>query len=57
MICKYSAWMRGALHANDANTALLNNPDDLAYVIYTSGSTGRPKGCMLPHKAICHRLL
>ncbi|WP_087913539.1 non-ribosomal peptide synthetase [Paenibacillus donghaensis] len=31
--------------------------DDLAYVIYTSGSTGNPKGCMLPHRAICNRLL
>lgn len=32
-------------------------PDDLAYVIYTSGSTGKPKGCMIPHRAICNRLL
>ncbi|UVM52811.1 amino acid adenylation domain-containing protein [Pseudomonas sp. B21-015] len=45
------------LHENDANPASINRPDDLAYVIYTSGSTGRPKGCMLPHKAICNRLL
>ncbi|HTN90321.1 MAG TPA: AMP-binding protein, partial [Sorangium sp.] len=32
-------------------------PDHLAYVIYTSGSTGKPKGCMIPHDAICNRLL
>ena len=32
-------------------------PENIAYVIYTSGSTGKPKGCMLPHKAICNRLL
>ncbi|XLV72127.1 AMP-binding protein [Ralstonia syzygii subsp. celebesensis] len=46
-----------ALSGNDANPAPINGPDDLAYVIYTSGSTGRPKGCMLPHRAICNRLL
>ncbi|MFK3789065.1 amino acid adenylation domain-containing protein [Pseudomonas piscis] len=46
-----------ALHASEANPSLINSPADLAYVIYTSGSTGRPKGCMLPHKAICNRLL
>ncbi|HYV13038.1 MAG TPA: amino acid adenylation domain-containing protein [Pyrinomonadaceae bacterium] len=32
-------------------------PDNLAYVIHTSGSTGRPKGVMIPHGAICNRLL
>ncbi|HWU89528.1 MAG TPA: amino acid adenylation domain-containing protein, partial [Kofleriaceae bacterium] len=32
-------------------------PDRIAYVIYTSGSTGKPKGCMIPHDAICNRLL
>ncbi|WP_404941319.1 amino acid adenylation domain-containing protein [Pseudomonas danubii] len=45
------------LHPSEDNPASINSPDDLAYVIYTSGSTGRPKGCMLPHKAICNRLL
>ena len=45
------------LHACEDNPASVNRPEDLAYVIYTSGSTGRPKGCMLPHKAICNRLL
>jgi amino acid adenylation domain-containing protein len=32
-------------------------PDNLAYVIYTSGSTGVPKGVLIPHAAICNRLL
>ena len=31
--------------------------EDLAYVMYTSGSTGKPKACMLPHQALCNRLL
>lgn len=35
----------------------LATPDSAAYVIYTSGSTGKPKGCILPHRAICNRLL
>src|SRR6185369_4113599 len=35
----------------------LATPDNLAYVIHTSGSTGRPKGVMIPHGAICNRLL
>jgi amino acid adenylation domain-containing protein len=35
----------------------VTRPHDLAYVIYTSGSTGQPKGCLLPHGAICNRLL
>lgn len=39
------------------NLTSVNQPDDLAYIIYTSGSTGKPKGCMLPHEAICNRLL
>ena len=39
------------------NLEIINKPDNLAYVIYTSGSTGKPKGCMLPHNAICNRLL
>ncbi len=49
--------------AADANFAADANPDvamsaaGLAYVIYTSGSTGRPKGVMIPHGAICNRLL
>ncbi|WP_338862076.1 amino acid adenylation domain-containing protein [Mycetohabitans rhizoxinica] len=46
-----------ALFGDEANPVPINGPDDLAYIIYTSGSTGRPKGCMLPHKAICNRLL
>ncbi|HEY0696887.1 MAG TPA: non-ribosomal peptide synthetase, partial [Micromonospora sp.] len=32
-------------------------PDDAAYLIFTSGSTGRPKGVVVPHRAICNRLL
>lgn len=32
-------------------------PMDPAYVMYTSGSTGRPKGVIVPHRAICNRLL
>jgi len=32
-------------------------PENLAYIIYTSGSTGRPKGVMIPHQAICNRIL
>ncbi|KJH66469.1 amino acid adenylation domain-containing protein [Chromobacterium violaceum] len=48
---------RGAFAAEESNPQPVNSPDDLAYVIYTSGSTGRPKGCMLPHRAICNRLL
>jgi amino acid adenylation domain-containing protein len=39
------------------NPARITVPDHLAYVIYTSGSTGKPKGCMIPHAAICNRLL
>ena len=39
------------------NLENITTPENLAYVIYTSGSTGKPKGCMLPHKAICNRLL
>ncbi|MHA6884475.1 amino acid adenylation domain-containing protein [Ralstonia pseudosolanacearum] len=46
-----------ALLGGDDNPAPINGPEDLAYIIYTSGSTGRPKGCMLPHRAICNRLL
>ncbi|WP_247572066.1 amino acid adenylation domain-containing protein [Ralstonia solanacearum] len=46
-----------ALPGGDDNPAPINRPEDLAYIIYTSGSTGRPKGCMLPHRAICNRLL
>jgi amino acid adenylation domain-containing protein len=30
---------------------------DVAYILFTSGSTGRPKGVMVPHEAICNRLL
>ena len=30
---------------------------DIAYILFTSGSTGRPKGVMVPHEAICNRLL
>ena len=32
-------------------------PADPAYLIFTSGSTGRPKGVVVPHRAICNRLL
>ncbi|MCG8338633.1 MAG: amino acid adenylation domain-containing protein, partial [Proteobacteria bacterium] len=39
------------------NPACRTEPHHLAYVIYTSGSTGKPKGCMLPHVAICNRIL
>lgn len=31
--------------------------DHLAYVMFTSGSSGTPKGVMLPHAAVCNRLL
>ncbi|HBV96367.1 MAG TPA: polyketide synthase, partial [Desulfotomaculum sp.] len=41
----------------DGNLLSITTPENLAYVIYTSGSTGKPKGCMLPHVAICNRLL
>ncbi|AOY76256.1 amino acid adenylation domain-containing protein [Clostridium formicaceticum] len=40
-----------------SNLERVTSPENIAYVIYTSGSTGKPKGCMLPHKAICNRLL
>ncbi|WP_123057284.1 amino acid adenylation domain-containing protein, partial [Desulfocucumis palustris] len=39
------------------NLESITSPGNLAYVLYTSGSTGKPKGCMLPHVAICNRLL
>lgn len=39
------------------NPDRLAAPEHLAYVIYTSGSTGKPKGCMLPHRAVCNRLV
>ncbi|WP_233281958.1 amino acid adenylation domain-containing protein [Pseudomonas mangiferae] len=45
------------LSAHENDPVPLAGPDHLAYVIYTSGSTGRPKGCMVPHRAICNRLL
>jgi len=32
-------------------------PESVAYVLHTSGSTGEPKGVMIPHRAICNRLL
>ncbi|WP_075185106.1 amino acid adenylation domain-containing protein [Teredinibacter haidensis] len=44
-------------HYNTENLSNINQAEDLAYIIYTSGSTGKPKGCMLPHRAICNRLL
>ncbi|CAM2067521.1 Amino acid adenylation domain-containing protein [Sulfidibacter corallicola] len=42
---------------SDANPSPMAMPHHLAYVIYTSGSTGQPKGCMIPHQAICNRLI
>src|ERR1051325_1925858 len=46
----------GEVAEEDAQGAVVT-PDNLAYVIYTSGSTGIPKGVMIPHGAICNRLL
>jgi amino acid adenylation domain-containing protein len=38
-------------------TAAGLHPASGAYVLYTSGSTGEPKGCVIPHEAICNRIL
>jgi amino acid adenylation domain-containing protein len=50
---------QGSVVATEAEHDLgpTTEPDRIAYVIYTSGSTGKPKGCMIPHFAICNRLL
>ena len=57
VFCLDSQWsfLEGEAETDLADAA--GSPDDLAYIIYTSGSTGKPKGCMIPHKAICNRLL
>ena len=49
-------------HALLENEALDNlngacHPDQLFCLMYTSGSTGLPKGAMLPHRAVCNRLM
>ncbi|WP_090739059.1 amino acid adenylation domain-containing protein [Paenibacillus sp. Mc5Re-14] len=56
VVCLDSEWKSMEDERGD-NPDGLAAPGNLAYVIYTSGSTGKPKGCMLPHRAVCNRLL
>jgi len=48
-----------ALLENDASDNLNGTcrPDQLFCLMYTSGSTGPPKSAMLPHRAVCNRLM
>ena len=43
--------------SSDSKAAAEGPRPDIAYILFTSGSTGRPKGVMVPHEAICNRLL
>lgn len=42
---------------DDADPAIVPDPENLAYILYTSGSTGKPKGALVRHGSLLNHSL